>query len=218
MKKIISALVIALVAGFSQAGEITSAGTVLTNTLGNYGNGYPAVIGMTNQSGLSANYISGVTDFDAFIASGVTHSGGDRNSWLGSSSVFSGSLTFDLGATYSISKFVMWNGASGISASVKGFSITTSNDSTFSTFTNVGSFTGQQNDYAATVYDLLDTTARYVKFNIDGNFGNGCCIAVGDIALETSVTAVPEPETYAMMLAGLGMIGVSFKRRKAKQA
>ena len=27
--------------------------------------------------------------------------------------------------------------------------------------------------------------------------------------------AVPEPETYAMMLAGLGLLGVAARRRKA---
>lgn len=32
------------------------------------------------------------------------------------------------------------------------------------------------------------------------------------------VTAVPEPETYAMMLAGLGLMGAIARRRKAKQA
>jgi PEP-CTERM motif len=32
------------------------------------------------------------------------------------------------------------------------------------------------------------------------------------------VTAVPEPETYAMMLAGLGLLGAVARRRKAKQA
>jgi hypothetical protein len=31
-------------------------------------------------------------------------------------------------------------------------------------------------------------------------------------------TAVPEPETYAMLLAGLGMIGTIIRRRKDKQA
>jgi hypothetical protein len=33
-----------------------------------------------------------------------------------------------------------------------------------------------------------------------------------------NVTPVPEPETYAMLLAGLGLIGAAVKRRKAKQA
>jgi hypothetical protein len=28
-----------------------------------------------------------------------------------------------------------------------------------------------------------------------------------------SISAVPEPETYAMLLAGLGMIGLAAKRR-----
>jgi len=33
----------------------------------------------------------------------------------------------------------------------------------------------------------------------------------------TSVSAVPEPETYAMLLAGLGLIGATVKRRKRYQ-
>ncbi len=34
----------------------------------------------------------------------------------------------------------------------------------------------------------------------------------------SSVTAVPEPETYAMMLAGLGLLGFAARRRKQKLA
>jgi hypothetical protein len=33
--------------------------------------------------------------------------------------------------------------------------------------------------------------------------------------VETSVTAVPEPETYAMMMAGLGLFGFMAKRKKS---
>ncbi len=32
------------------------------------------------------------------------------------------------------------------------------------------------------------------------------------------VGAIPEPETYAMMLAGLGLLGFVARRRKQKQA
>lgn len=34
----------------------------------------------------------------------------------------------------------------------------------------------------------------------------------------TPVSSVPEPETYAMLLAGLGLIGAAVKRRRAKRA
>ena len=39
-----------------------------------------------------------------------------------------------------------------------------------------------------------------------------------DVSVMRVAAAVPEPETYAMLLAGLGLIGASVKRRKAKQA
>ena len=35
---------------------------------------------------------------------------------------------------------------------------------------------------------------------------------------EAVTSAVPEPESYALMLVGLGLIGTMAKRRKAKQA
>jgi hypothetical protein len=40
---------------------------------------------------------------------------------------------------------------------------------------------------------------------------------IGDNA-KGFATAVPEPETYAMLLAGLGLIGSIIRRRKDKQA
>jgi hypothetical protein len=48
-----------------------------------------------------------------------------------------------------------------------------------------------------------------------GNFG--LLDGIGDNA-KGFATAVPEPESYAMLLAGLGMIGTIIRRRKAKQA
>ena len=38
-----------------------------------------------------------------------------------------------------------------------------------------------------------------------------------EMAFSVSISAVPEPETYAMLLAGLGVMGAVARRRKAKQ-
>jgi hypothetical protein len=39
-----------------------------------------------------------------------------------------------------------------------------------------------------------------------------------DMLATFTVTAVPEPETYAMLLSGLGLMGVVVRRRKTKQS
>ena len=55
-----------------------------------------------------------------------------------------------------------------------------------------------------------------------GNFGTGVTIASGNGFAATNVasyvSAVPEPETYAMLLAGLGLVGFAARRRKNKAA
>ncbi|HEX5345046.1 MAG TPA: FxDxF family PEP-CTERM protein [Duganella sp.] len=35
------------------------------------------------------------------------------------------------------------------------------------------------------------------------------------IGYDLSISAVPEPETYGMLLAGLGLIGVAARRRRS---
>jgi hypothetical protein len=63
---------------------------------------------------------------------------------------------------------------------------------------------------------VIRTNARnYVA----GNFG--LLDGIGDNATGfavAAVTAVPEPETYAMMLAGLGLMATIARRRKAKKS
>jgi hypothetical protein len=55
---------------------------------------------------------------------------------------------------------------------------------------------------------------------IDFAVGNNGSFYSGNTPLSASIqiTPVPEPETYAMLLAGLGLIGAAVTRRKAKQA
>lgn len=57
------------------------------------------------------------------------------------------------------------------------------------------------------------TSANYIL-----SFANAGGDNIGIVLDNVSVSAVPEPETYAMMLAGLGLMGAVVRRRKAKQA
>jgi hypothetical protein len=59
---------------------------------------------------------------------------------------------------------------------------------------------------------IIRTNARQYTA---GNFG--LLDGIGSNAAGFA-TAVPEPESYAMLLAGLGMVGTIIRRRKAKQA
>ena len=49
-------------------------------------------------------------------------------------------------------------------------------------------------------------------------YGTGRSDSLGGSLDNVSVTAVPEPESYAMMLAGLALMGTIARRRKSKAA
>ena len=76
----------------------------------------------------------------------------------------------------------------------------------------VGSFFGSN---GAVAPGSLSFTANSVLSTLSFTSAlNGYSGAVID---NVAVSAVPEPESYAMLLAGLGVIGAAIKRRKAKQ-
>lgn len=58
----------------------------------------------------------------------------------------------------------------------------------------------------------LDTSLNLFYFDSYSSDNTGSIIA------EVNVTAVPEPETYAMMLGGLVLMGVAARRRRSNQA
>jgi hypothetical protein len=83
---------------------------------------------------------------------------------------------------------------SSVSLYLNGLSVGTSNSNAF-TFANLGAGT----------YSLKAT----------GSVAGG---GSNFIAAQYQVTAVPEPETFAMLLAGLGVMGAIARRRKAAAA
>lgn len=91
-----------------------------------------------------------------------------------------------------------------------GFSLYTSGGSLVAT-TNEAKW--GKNDYFTLASGVLATGSYYLQVTGSVLSNNGSTFT-GNLAL----TPVPEPETYAMMLAGLGLVGFAARRRKANQA
>lgn len=56
-------------------------------------------------------------------------------------------------------------------------------------------------------------TAAFLEFSVAGG-GRLAAVLIDDVSLAGPVTAVPEPESYALMLAGLGVVGSIVRRRR----
>ena len=94
------------------------------------------------------------------------------------------------------------------------------NISSFSLFTSTGTLIGTgtgtvgQVDRFSVSNDVLGVGSYYLQVG-----GNVLSTSGARFDGNISLSPVPEPETYAMMLAGLGLVGFAARRRKAaKQA
>lgn len=208
---------LALLAALTCATSIASAGVILSptavinNELGESSFTSPADI--INQSGLSSTFTSGVTDFDAYDPTGVSHSNVVGGQWLGEFPPFNipgGAIDFDLGSVQTITRFAFWNPNPGNGMADFNVYIDTASD--FSSATFVGSYFAAIGSATGQVFDTPDVSGQFVR--IEHNSFHGNRTGMGEIAFDAVVgpLAVPEPATVALL--ALSLIGAGYAGRR----
>jgi hypothetical protein len=204
----LSALALLTIGGAENAyaGTILSPVAVVGNTLGTGGGSVGHLI---DQSGLSAPFVSGSTDFDTYVATDPTHAGlSAANGWASASHDTSGYLEFDLGSAYSISALAMWT--QNNTSAVDGFSLSSAMDEAFTIgVTNLGSFSGTKTLTVQT-FDFL-AIGEFVRLQVNSTFG-ATNVDIGEIAFD--VAPIPEPTSFAILAAGC--VGLALPRRKRR--
>ncbi|MHA4870603.1 FxDxF family PEP-CTERM protein [Duganella sp. PWIR1] len=166
------------------------------------------VTGQLPFSNLLASYV-GTT----YVEDGFTFT----STGPGPDAVLASALTFNNGS-YSLGETLF--GTTTLTSNTGLFNITSLNLLRFPLFFNTTvTFIGTKADLTTTVTQKFKfTNNNWGTLTFGTDFVNLSSLKWTQTSIyvvdNLNVTAVPEPETYAMMLAGLGLVGLAARRRK----
>ncbi|HZX27551.1 MAG TPA: FxDxF family PEP-CTERM protein [Telluria sp.] len=154
---------------------------------------------------------------------------------LGTSSAFAADITYDAGAiplapdtfyhlfdhpdigmftdtiTFSITAGDLSSSANPLNVKLKGINTSNIDGLSYVLWSgedNLGTFAGDNSTWTMTL--PAGDYAIKVSGNANGTHG-------GSYGFDMQLAAVPEPETYAMLLAGLGLVGFAARRRNTPE-
>lgn len=213
-----AATALSLVAGSAANATIVSA---VAGTINSGGPGFGSLTDTFNQSGLSTGYVSGVTDFNTYIASGPTHTISFSGfEWFSNSGTSSASVTYDLGSVMSIDALALWNEESSGIGMLDLFG-STDGMSFFSLALGLSPTDHGLSPYLADVFTFAATNLRFIRFDMSNcpqpNVGSFAACAIGEVAFRTADgDVIPLPAAGWLLLSGVGALSVArAKRRKA---
>lgn len=148
------------------------------------------------------------------LANGL-HDGAFLNHWMSGTTGEKATLTFDLGKSFRLTDARIWqyNVDFGLDRGARNVEIFVSKDGV--NFQAAGSGVLAQADGISTAAQIIGIqgTGRFVRLDLLDNYGDQFTwtglaeVRIGGI--------VPEPATWAMLIAGFGIVGVAARRRRA---
>ncbi len=127
-----------------------------------------------------------------------------------------GVIDLDLLGNFDLTGFSLWNDINVFHEGVGTFQLRFY-DAADALITTSAVLTAPDGQFAAGVYSFASVAnVSRVELEVLSLLTGGVCcrIEIREVAFEGQAAAIPEPETYALMLAGLGLVGVAARRRQ----